>query len=323
VSSPVELTTSESGEAPFRFFSPSGLWNESLAANAALDPSSAALMGAFEDEIAAGKQSGTPRVTIDTTAYSVPIYTVPAGEPTVRVLLASSTKQSALQSAWDAVPLPAGAQPSEGTDGELVVWQPSSDRMWEFWRLVHGAQGWSASWGGAIEHASSNAGVYTSAAWPGATQWWGASATSLALAGGLITLEDLQRGEINHALALSIPNVRASVYSSPAQRTDGKSWSALSLPEGAHLRLEPGLNLGALHLPRLTMMIAQAAQRYGIYVRDGSPNIGFYAQDPVPTGTNPYAGPKGYFEGMTPPQLLASFPWQHLQLLEMSLHNGD
>jgi hypothetical protein len=30
-------------------------------------------------------------------------------------------------------------------------------------------------------------------------------------------------------------------------------------------------------------------------------------------------GKKGYFEGKDPSQLLASFPWEHLQLLEMDL----
>ena len=67
-------------------------------------------------------------------------------------------------------------------------------------------------------------------------------------------------------------------------------------------------------------MIAEAAQRYGIIVRDHTANVTFYAQDPVPTGTEPYAGPHGYFEGKTPAQLLASFPWSHLQLLKMKLH---
>ena len=31
------------------------------------------------------------------------------------------------------VPLPPEAQPSAGSDQHLVVWQPSSDRLWEFW----------------------------------------------------------------------------------------------------------------------------------------------------------------------------------------------
>jgi hypothetical protein len=172
-----------------------------------------------------------------------------------------------------------------------------------------------------MQNASSDPGVYGPEAWPGAGTGWGASASSLSIAGGLITLEDLEKGVINHALAIGIPAPRAGVYASPAQRTDGTSTSPLSLPEGAHLRLEPGLDLAALHLPRLTLMIAEAAQRYGIVVRDTAGQVTFYAQDPTPTGTNPYIGAHGYFEGEEPSGLLASFPWSHLQLLKMELHS--
>ncbi len=173
-----------------------------------------------------------------------------------------------------------------------------------------------------MQNVSSDPGVYGPEAWPGATLWWGTSAASLSIAGGLITLEDLQRGQINHALAITIPDVRAGVYASPARRTDGTSTAPLSLPEGAHLRLDPTLDLAALHLSRLTLMIAEAAQRYGIIVRDTSANVAFYGQDPTPTGMNPYIGPQGYFEGQTPGQLLASFPWSHLQVLKMELHSN-
>ena len=62
-------------------------------------------------------------------------------------------------------------------------------------------------------------------------------------------------------------------------------------------------------------------EQVGIVVRDHTANVSFYAQDPTPTGTNPYAGPHGYFEGKTPGQLLASFPWSHLQLFKMELHS--
>ena len=116
--------------------------------------------------------------------------------------------------------------------------------------------------------------------------------------------------------------MRAGIYASPAERTDGEAESPLSLPEGAHLRLDPSLNLAALHLPPFTRMIAEAAQRYGIFVRDRAANVTFYAQDPASTGSNPYTGPDGYFEGRYPGQLLASFPWGHLQLLPMELHEN-
>jgi hypothetical protein len=225
-----------------------------------------------------------------------------------------------LQSAWSVVPLPPSAHPASGTDAVLVVWQPSTDQLWEFERLVHDSDGWRAVWGGAMQNVSSNTGVYAANAWSGAQSWWGASASSLSLAGGLISLEDLEMGQIDHALAMAIPNVSKGVYASPAQRDDGRSTDQLSLPEGAHLRLNPNLDLATLHLPPVTLMIAQAAQRYGIFVRDKGANVQLFAQDPTPTGTNPYAGRGGYFEGKSPAQLLAAFPWSELELLKMELH---
>jgi hypothetical protein len=311
------------GKAPFRFFAPTSFWNEPVPADAPLDPSSASVVGAFDEEVAA-EEASTGGPTINTTEWSVPIYTVPADQPTVQVELeahAAGPSASALRSAWSAVPLPPDAQPAAGTDGHLAVWQPSTDRLWEFWRLVHGTEGWYATWGGALQNVSSSQGVYGPEAWPGATSSWGGWASALSLAGGLISLEDLELGQINHALIIAIPNVRAGVYSSPARNDDGTSTNPLSLPEGAHLRLDPSLNLATLHLPRPTLMIAEAAQRYGIYVAAKGVNIAFFGQDPSSTGTNPYTGPDGYFAGKTAPQLLASFPWNHLQLLKMELHS--
>jgi hypothetical protein len=303
---------------PFRFFSPSSVWNREVPADAAIDPRSESVVGAFDAEVEREIAAKTGP-WIDTTAYSVPIYRVPAGQPTVRVALSAASR--GLAAAFRAVPLPPGAKPAKGSDGHLVVWQPATDRLWEFWRLVKGPGGWSASWGGAMRGVKESSGVYGPSSHPGATRWWGASASSLSVAGGLITLEDLEDGVINHALAFSVPNVRAGVFASPAQRTDGTSPNPAALPEGAHLRLDPNLNLSALNLPRLTLMIARAAQRYGIVIRDGSPSVAsFYAQDPTPTGTEPYGGEDGWMEGKYPSQLLASFPWWHLELLKMDLH---
>jgi len=308
-----------SAAAPFRFFSPTSFWNTRVAASAKLDPRSPKLLASFGKEVEAELAAGRGP-SISTTSYAVPIYEVGPDQPTVRVRLDSPTPAPALQAAFAAVPVPAAAKPSGGTDANLVVYQPASDRLWEFWRFGWDAEGPHASWGGAIEDVSANPGAYGPDAWPGAQPWWGSSASSLSIAGGLLTLEDLAAGKIDHALALAIPNVRKGFYALPAQRADGTSDSPLSLPEGAHLRLDPDLDLSTLQMPRITRLIAEAAQRYGIFVRDGSSVVHFFGQDPVTLGgPNPYAGAKGYLEGKWPTELLASFPWEHLQLLKMDL----
>jgi hypothetical protein len=316
---PAEAKRARPPGTPFRFFSPTSVWNSPLSANATLDPDSSEIMAAFEAEVRREIRN-RKGPAINAAAYGVPVYTVPADQPAVEIKLRPSSTSTALREAWSAVPLPTDAQPAAGTDRHLVVWQPSTDRLWEFWRLEQREDGWHAGWGGAMQGVSSGSGVYGPGAWPGATPWWGASASSLSIAGGLITLEDLQNGRIDHALAIALPHVRAGAFASPAQRTDGKSKDPLTLPEGAHLRLDPKLDIGALDLPPLARMIAEAAQRYGILVRDGASSVALYAQDPTPTGKNPFLGPDGFFEGTRAP--LGSFPWDRMQLLEMDLHRS-
>lgn len=319
-----EATASTVAHPPryFRFFARKSFWNTRLEADQPLDPASEKLAAAFAAEVEAKTNKGE-RPWINTTDYSVPVYKVPADQPTVPVRLDSPYAAPALQAAWRHVPLPPDPRPSEGTDGNLVVYQPSTDRLWEFWRFSDEGGVAQAAWGGAIRDVSRSSGAYGPKAWPGAKPWWGSSASSLSIAGGLITFADLRAGHINHALALAVPRVRRGVFASPARRTDGTSAGATTLPEGAHLRLDPNLDLTTLGLPPLTLMVARAAKHYGIYVRDRAGVAHFFAQDPSSLAGNPYLGEDGYFEGSTPGDLLTNFPWSHLQVLPMKLHSYD
>ncbi len=252
---------------------------------------------------------------INTREYSSPVYTVGASQPTVRVALDSGNPQ--LQGALNAVPIPAGAAPAAGSDANMIVRQPATDSMWDFWRLQKRSDGWHAGGGGAMRNVSTSPGYYTPDAWSGAQSWWGATATGLPLLGGMMTIAELQRGRIDHALAMAVPHARAGVWSWPAAHGDGDSSDPNSLPEGARLRLDPTLDLKKLNLPPLTRMMAEAAQRYGIVLRDRAGCVAFVGEDPSPLTTNPYPA---IFGKSYPNQLLASFPWRSLQVLRLDLH---
>jgi hypothetical protein len=323
------LVEGDSGEAissleavnPFRFFAPTSFWNMEVPDSAPLDPNSGPIVAAFNALVQKElREKDGP--SINTTEWSVPLYTVSLKVPKVHVKL-DAPNAPALQEAWDAVPIPPGAKPARGADGRLVIWQPGSDKLWEFWRAEYREEHWHAEWGGATQNVSTASGLPDPESWPGAQPWWGASGCSLGVVGGLITLENLRQGVINHALQIAIPNVRAGVYASPALRTDGFTEDPLALPEGAHLRLDPDLKLWKLNLPWLTLLMARAAKRYGIFVINGSQDVAFQAQDPTPTGSNPYLGPDGFFEGSYPRELLSRFPWEYLELLKMELHPYD
>jgi hypothetical protein len=294
-----------------RFFGEHAIWNDPLAADAPLDPASDQISSELRGQVAAAFGSHTPP-SINTNAYTPPVYTVGAGTPTVPVHLDKPPGAApGLEHALASVPMPPNATPAEGGDSELVVWQPATDTLWEFWQLHRAADGWHASWGGRLEHVSSGSGVFS-----GAHESWGATATSLPLVGGLITPRELREGEIDHALAMAVPEPRAGAFSRPARRSDGSSPCPNSVPEGARFRLDPSLDLDALGLPGPVKAMARAAQRYGIYVRDKSSTFVFYAQNPLTLGFDPYPA---LFGGMAPWDLLRSFPWDHLQLLRMDL----
>src|ERR671921_443276 len=107
-------------------------------------------------------------------------------------VIAAGAGARQFQAALDeGVPIPARAKPAPGTDGHMTVYQPSTDRLWEFWRAVQRPDGWHASWGGAMKRVSRSPGYYTDRSWPGRSGFnWGSTATSLPVAGGTITMRE-------------------------------------------------------------------------------------------------------------------------------------
>jgi hypothetical protein len=292
-----------------RFFGAAAIWNTPLAPDAALDPDSVAVTQDLLKKVEEGNRNGLPP-TIATGAYAPPVYTVPTNQPRVNVVLDPGHDKS-LAAAFESVPLPGAARPAPGSDRELVVWQPGTDTLWEFWHLRRANGHWHATWGGRLDHVSTGPGYFTA---PHAS--WGATASSLALAGGMMTPRELASGRIEHALSFAVPRPRASGFARPAQRTDGESPCTHAVPEGARFRLDPSLDVASLNLPPPVAAMARAAQRYGMYVRDQSDSITFYAQSSVSLSSDPYPA---IFGGQPPYELLRSFPWSHLQLMKMDL----
>lgn len=288
-----------------QLFAADSFWNKPLSADAPLAPNSDSLVNEL-NQIVQNDESLNRGPWINTTKWSTPIYQVPDDQPMVHVQLDRISPP--LQAVFNQVPLPSDAIPAAGTDNCLVVWQVGTDRMWEFWQLHRMPDGWHASWGGEMDHVSTNPGRYPNS--------WGGTASSLPLIGGLITIAELRAGTINHALVMGLPVARANWWAWPANRTDGVSLSPTAIPAGTDFRLDPTLDVDALPVPRVTKILARAAQRYGIVVRGTSGNTTFYAQDPTPTGSDPYPS---LFDGLSPKQITRAFPWNRLQVLSAPL----
>ena len=97
-----------------------------------MDPNSRAMVDGLVSEVNSelARHYGPGSIPSE---FSAPIYTVGPDQPTVRVVLDRNVP--ALQRAVDAVPIPPDARPAAGSDRHMVVWQPATDSMWEFWRM--------------------------------------------------------------------------------------------------------------------------------------------------------------------------------------------
>ncbi|MGI9538693.1 MAG: hypothetical protein ACR2N6_00920 [Miltoncostaeaceae bacterium] len=281
-------------------FAPDSVFDRRISADQPLD-----LRG---DELGAelARQAREVGVGINTDVFSIPVYTVPADQPTVSVALDRDIPPFGRR--VDGVPIPDDARPAAGEDQHLVGWQPSTDTMWGFWWARRETDGWHAGAAGVIPDVSSSDGVL-----PNPT---GSTATGLAAIGGVITLDDLERGNIDHALAIAIPEPRANFWSAPANRTDGWVDREDAVPEGATFRLDPDLDLDALDLHPLTRMMAEAAQQHGVIVRDFAGSTVFFGEDPTPSGSD--AWDRAY-DGTPHWQIAQEFPWEGLQALPLEL----
>ena len=306
-------------------FAPTSVWNAPLADNAPLDPANGVLVKTLRDTVAQNISAGWgPWVS---TSETSPLYVASPTQATVRVQLDPGSWKVGLQQTFEAVPIPANAKPASGPDAHMTVWQPSTDRLWEFFQMRKLSDGWHASFGGAMAHQSQSPGYFDTNSWPGLSQtWWGATATSLPVIAGTMMMSELKAGVIPHALAINVPYAKPKTYSLPAQRTDGASTDPNAIPEGARFRLDPKLDVDALNVPPMTKAMAKAAQRYGMIVRDQTAHaISFFAENPSQTQsvTNPYTGAGGFFGGPDPARVMQSFPWDRLQLVKMTLRTGN
>jgi hypothetical protein len=290
-----------------QLFAPSSFWYSSVR-TAPVAANSASMVSA----IAATVASPLKTAALNTDAYSTTFYTAAADTPLTNVAWSNCQSNpwvspGPISAQMASVPIPADAQPSAGTDAEMTIYSPSTDKLWEFWLTSKTAAGWSACWGGRIDNVSASPGYF-----PGG---FGATASGLPVAGGMISLKDLASGSINHALSLELPMTAATTVSWPAQRTDGKHTGAGAVPMGTRFRLDPSLDLSSLGLSPIGLLVAKAAQTYGFVVTDTAANVALQGESGIPAlqsaGTDPWSAPLAASKNL----LLRNFPWSSLQAL--------
>ena len=300
-------------------FAASSPFNTPLPANAPLHPNSLAMIQSlnFQVQNEINKPGGTtPGIgTLNVYFRDSTFVTKPVNlsNPTV------SWRQSLASVLAYGVPLPPSVAGGGGSDNDLAIVDVNGNHYWDLYQFSTAPDGsFQCNWGGAANQASFG-GVFDESSYPGFSQAnWGATACSLALAGGVMLISELNAGVIPHALGIVVPYAGANPqFVKPAQRGDGDSPDPYGLPEGLRLRLDPTVNVAALNLPWMAGVMAQAAQTYGIFITNQTHvGTGFLAQSAQSAGVpDPYYGPTGFLRGMTTRQVASAFPWQYIQVV--------
>lgn len=217
-----------------RFFNDSSPWNRRID-SARIDPRSDQMIRYAQERVGVTELPNSTVITqrrdlvdsglyINTFRWTVPV--VAGGRPTELVC-----RQLVCGDGSDTTTLniPDDVDPDPRFDGWYTVFDTSASVAYDLWRArredddtisYNFMRRWDLN------------GPGYSAPWTEA-----ARGSGLPLFAGLIRPGELQSGEIQHALAISVPGPATGIFVQPASSTDGNGRPA-SVPEGARIRLK-------------------------------------------------------------------------------------
>lgn len=233
--------TADAGEAVSEqpFFSADSPWNTAVD-DASVDARSADLLKQAKESVGVIEQAdgsaplteyitGDEGIFVNTDRWTTPV--VQGGVSTAMICRQADCGEAP---PGGRLPVPADVSPDPRYDGWFSIIDDDARYVYDLWRGRREA-------GGAISYQYMRR---WSLDGPGFGKPYEVSArgSGLPLVGGLIRPGELQAGEINHALAISVPGGATGTFVQPASATDGNG-RASSLPQGARLRLKSDVML--------------------------------------------------------------------------------
>jgi hypothetical protein len=279
-----------------RFYSTTSFWNQPIAANAAIDLNSAAIVHASivpHGRLAAFSNGDDWGIGL--------VYASPSDKTyTVACTLYYNTGPVSFK-------IPKGAKPTTGSDHHLVVidqdheldmWDAVYDESKDIWsaggRFIGDLYGW-----GANAAPGKHAGGSVAAGYSGM--------------GGVVRPEEIAQGHIDHALSLMVPAPKTG-YVGPATATDGTSHNPYAIPEGARIQLDPSFDVDAQSWPSWKKTLAKALQNYGAYVSDTGGALAFYGQTDMNARNRTWAS-----VGVPKNASLWDLPWSRVRVLDLNV----
>jgi hypothetical protein len=254
-----------------RLYSATSPFNQPIPANPVLDAKSAAYVQLLTRS---KKEKG---FSLALSEWSVPAYFTEAGTTRHNVTIEGFDD---VRRIMRDVPIPDNARPDPAEDAHLTIIDPATRCEYDLYQAAKTPTGWTAKW--ANVNSTDDNGIYPTGL--------STRATGFAPLAGMIWPAELRNRRIEHALVFAYPYTRAGGPVPPATSSDGRTTLTAALPEGARVQLDPTLNLDTLKLTANERTIAEALQRYGMYLGDTGGALALYAINPQSFDTNPYTG---------------------------------
>jgi hypothetical protein len=229
-------------------FPPDNAWNTSVA-NAPVHPNSANFIAGID---ASGGNGFLHADFGSNPDYGIPYVVVPASQPMVPVNFTDYGDESDP----GPYPVPLNAPVEAGGDRHVLALQQESCRLYEMYNAWPTEAGWDAS-SAAVWDLRSNA--------LRPEGWTSADAAGLPILPGLARYDEVQAGQIRHALRFTVGATQRG-YVHPATHYASSSDDANLPPMGLRLRLRADYDVSAYHGD--ARVILEALKTYGMIVAD-------------------------------------------------------
>lgn len=282
-------------EAPvWRPFSADSPWNHRIAPDAALDRASA-------DLIADLASRGPWQVNIKD--WSIPVYFVDADATPKHDVGDSRPGVYGRGFGFPRrIPIPDGAvaSPPVGVDSDnhLSIIDRKKGLEWGMWAARKDAAG---RWFTGLGAVTDLTGTGVEPPWydnPRELDSHRSRAGGFPLVAGLIMLDEIKAGRIEHALAFAYDHCRTGLFIPPASTSQAALLDAVGsrgIPMGGRIQLDPAWDVEHSGLNRAGKIIARALQEYGAYCSDYAGANVLYAEN-SPAAVAAWAGILDYHD---------------------------
>ncbi|MGH2786850.1 MAG: DUF7594 domain-containing protein [Actinomycetota bacterium] len=248
-------------DEPFRAFSAESYWNTPLSADAPVDPNS----DAFLSFLIADNEADYLRLvgTDSTGSWGEPIYWATPSDPLYNVKPTRYT----LPPAFESVRIPREARPPRNSDAQITIYDVTAGSVYKLHRATYDSatDTWSA--GGGSWYSMASNGLHRALSESDDRRNYGHR--GIPPATHAVRYDEIRAGRINHVLKIAV-NTAGHEHVWPMTGSDGDSRDPAALPQGARLRIKPGVDLEELNLRPDALTIARTLQRYGAVVGDSS-----------------------------------------------------